>query len=91
MRKALYGLAAATALAAALFAAAGTVGAEEPYPWCALYSGGRDGGGTNCGFVTIEQCRATISGVGGTCIENPAYPGPARTVVKHPRKRRHRH
>jgi hypothetical protein len=29
-----------------------------PYPWCAVY-GGRGGGGTNCGFLTIEQCRAT--------------------------------
>ena len=36
----------------------------DPYPWCAVY-GGRGGGGTNCGFLTIEQCRATVSGIGG--------------------------
>jgi hypothetical protein len=26
----------------------------QNYPWCAIYSG--KGGGTNCGFVTFEQC-----------------------------------
>ena len=26
----------------------------DPYPWCAQYSGD-GGGGTNCGFLTIEQ------------------------------------
>ena len=34
----------------------------DPYRWCAAYG---TPGGTNCGFVTIEQCRATISGMGG--------------------------
>jgi len=29
-----------------------------------VYSGGSfGGGGTNCYFVTIEQCRAAVSGV----------------------------
>jgi len=46
----------------------------DPYRWCAQYSGGR-GGGTNCGFVTWEQCQATISGVGGFCSPNPFYDG----------------
>ena len=36
----------------------------DPYPWCADYSAGNAGGGTNCGFLTIEQCRATVSGIG---------------------------
>jgi hypothetical protein len=39
----------------------------EPYPWCGQYSGGSMGGGRNCGFVTLEQCRATVSGIGGFC------------------------
>ena len=47
--------------------------AEVQYPWCALYSGEQGDGGTNCGFVTREQCMATISGIGGTCYENLAY------------------
>jgi len=36
----------------------------DPYPWCAVYSGD-GGGGTNCGFLTIQQCRDTVSGIGG--------------------------
>jgi hypothetical protein len=47
--------------------------AETLYPWCAFYSG-MDNQATNCGFVTNDQCRATISGNGGICYENPAYP-----------------
>ena len=37
--------------------------------WCAQY-GGMAGGATNCGFFTIEQCRATVSGIGGFCVPN---------------------
>ncbi len=44
----------------------------DPYPWCAFYSGD-GGGGTNCGFLTLEQCRATVSGVGGSCGPNQFY------------------
>jgi hypothetical protein len=42
------------------------------YPWCAQY-GGDDGGGTNCGFSTYQQCQATISGIGGICTPNQFY------------------
>jgi hypothetical protein len=38
----------------------------DPYPWCAVYSDDA-GGASNCGFLTIEQCRATESGIGGFC------------------------
>ncbi len=41
--------------------------------WCADY--GRSGA-VNCGFMTLEQCRATIAGFNqGTCFPNPQYPG----------------
>ena len=55
----------------------------DPYPWCAVYSGDA-GGASNCGFLTIEQCRATVSGIGGSCEPNQFYhpPQPA------PRKRK---
>jgi hypothetical protein len=46
----------------------------DPYRWCAEY-GGRSGGGTNCGFVTFQQCRAAISGLGGFCRRNAFYDG----------------
>ncbi len=39
----------------------------DPYPWCANY-GGDASGSSNCGFLTLEQCRATVSGIGGFAI-----------------------
>jgi hypothetical protein len=42
--------------------------------WCADL--GRDLG-TNCGFVTLEQCRAAIFGINGQC-----YPNPGRGVTE---------
>jgi hypothetical protein len=43
------------------------------YPWCANYSGRGMGGAQNCGFVSFNQCLATVRGVGGTCGPNPFY------------------
>jgi hypothetical protein len=57
----------------------GTPAQAQNYPWCAFYSGSGMGGGRNCGFTTFEQCMATISGIGGTCMQNTQYeppPGP---------------
>jgi hypothetical protein len=49
--------------------------AADPYKWCAAYRNGS----TNCGFVTFEQCRATVSGAGGDCQPNQFYTGPDKT------------
>ena len=64
-------------------------GAQIEYPWCAQYSGGGNGGGRNCGFSTIEQCRATISGIGGFCEPNLFYPGSASGTPKSKSKGEH--
>ena len=63
--------------------------AEIEYPWCAQYGGGDNGGGRNCGFSTLEQCRATVSGMGGFCEPNLFYPGSASDTSqsKHKRQR----
>jgi len=45
--------------------------AEQVYPWCAQY--GSAVGGRNCGFESLAQCRATISGIGGYCERNTMY------------------
>jgi hypothetical protein len=50
--------------AAALLLPQGSAHAQGK--WCARYSNG----GTNCGFNTYRQCRADISGVGGSCRRN---------------------
>ena len=30
-------------------------------------------GASNCGFLTLEQCRASVSGMGGFCVPNQFY------------------
>jgi hypothetical protein len=77
MRKVPLGLAAVIAFAVIFLA--GTANAD-PYKWCAVYSAR---GSSNCGFVTLEQCRATVSGIGGFCSVNQFYTGPE----ERPRKR----
>jgi hypothetical protein len=57
----------------ALIAAAVTLATPvhaQNYQWCAIYSGGAAGGGTNCGFVSYEQCMATASDLGSFCYRN---------------------
>jgi hypothetical protein len=49
----------------------------DPYRWCAEYSGRGLGGSSNCGFMTLGQCQATVSGIGGYCRPNPFYTGPS--------------
>ncbi len=57
------------------------------YPWCAVYPESTVGG-TNCGFSTLAQCRATAIGTGGTCYENPAYtPAAASQPKRHGNRR----
>ena len=59
----------------------------QNYPWCAYY-GSKEGGGTNCGFTTFQQCLDTVSGIGGFCNWNTQYvpppgPHPSRKVLRH--------
>jgi hypothetical protein len=51
-------------------AAIGTPAEAQNYPWCSNFA---DGAGTNCGFPTLEQCKATIAGSGGYCDQNTLY------------------
>jgi hypothetical protein len=66
-------------------------GRADPYRWCAQYSEWTGSGGQNCGFVTLRQCRATISGIGGVCVPNPYYTGPARATTGYGPSHRSRH
>lgn len=50
------------------------------YPWCARY----DWSTYNCGFVSFEQCLATVRGIGGFCERNPRYAGPPPSRKKRP-------
>lgn len=62
----------------ALALAAGMGAASAQTKWCAWY----DPYTYNCGFYTLEQCRATISGAGGIC--SPDYS--SAPVVRSPRE-----
>ncbi len=73
-----YLLAAAVVATVAGFGSIAPASAAE-YPWCAQY--GRDGG-RNCGFVSFQQCLATVSGIGGTCEQNLFYEPKARRSVE---------
>lgn len=76
----------------AILVAAGlapTRAAAQNYPWCAYY-GGVGGGGTNCGFTTLQQCLTTVSGIGGSCEPNTQYvppPGSHAPLQKGPNER----
>jgi Protein of unknown function (DUF3551) len=56
------------ALTGLMLSYAGSARAEQKEAWCANYSDQS----RNCGFATLAQCEADISGVGGVCSRNPA-------------------
>jgi hypothetical protein len=58
----------------AVTAAIGMPARAQNYPWCADYAGF---GSQNCGFTTIQQCQAALSGNGGFCNANTQYVSPA--------------
>jgi len=62
-------------------AAAVSVSAAEAqnYPWCSMVDLGDEI--LNCGFDSLEQCKASLSGGGDTCIQNNTYkPPPPESV-----------
>ena len=79
MRRSLFILAGLAALAGMMPAPS----QADPYAWCAQYSE-HAGGGRNCGFVSLRQCQATVSGSGGFCEPNPRYTG-----ARAPQRRHH--
>jgi Protein of unknown function (DUF3551) len=83
-------------IAAALLGETQISDAQSPYsyPWCAIYSGGRGlGGAMSCYYTSWEQCRTTMLGIGGNCVQSPYYRAqptlpPHRALMK-PRHHRH--
>jgi Protein of unknown function (DUF3551) len=83
MRKTLFGVTVVVGVVASIFFTAG-VASADPYKWRAVYNVGDSA--YNCGFVTAEQCRATVSGIGGFCEPNQFYNGPDTKPAKRARK-----
>jgi hypothetical protein len=65
-------------LVAGFSSLAGSAQAQSAYsyPWCAVQAD--KAGATSCYFATYEQCRATLGGIGGSCIRSPYFRGPPR-------------
>jgi len=62
----------------------------DPYRWCAVYGSFGGGGVESCYYLTIEQCRASVSGIGGFCRESSWYDGrPVSTDAPPKRFRKH--
>jgi hypothetical protein len=71
----------------AIFAVTAGIGSgaqAQNYPWCAIYDVGD--AAYNCGFVSREQCMATVRGIGGFCNANTQYVPPAVRPVPRGRK-----
>lgn len=69
MRILMIALAGFIAIAAdAVLDSAANAAPRGPRPWCIRHGGGM----MDCTYYTFQQCRASASGVGGTCLPNPA-------------------
>jgi hypothetical protein len=84
MRKLMVAIGMAGVTALSLASSVQPSAAAVIYPWCAHYLGRGMGGAPSCGFVTYDQCMATVSGLQGTCEMNPWYepPPPQRPRAK---------
>ena len=56
------------ALAADIALDSANAAPRGPRPWCIRHGGGM----MDCSYYNFEQCRASASGVGGFCMQNPA-------------------
>jgi hypothetical protein len=82
MRKLLLALLALVAAGVTLTGDPRPSAARPWYPWCARFA---DRSGTEeCLYASFQQCQATISGIGGSCVQN-WYPQPAPGARGHGR------
>src|SRR5262245_27488693 len=61
------------------------------YPWCSL-GGTKGSNALSCYYTSWEQCRTTMSGIGGYCVESPYYhtqPVPPHRALVRPHRRQH--
>jgi hypothetical protein len=70
---------------AVLLLAAGETRAQYA-PWCATYSDRF--AAERCGFVSFEQCRLEVRGIGGFCYPNPWYAAVPRYTRPRAKRRR---
>jgi Protein of unknown function (DUF3551) len=75
-------------IAAALLGEMPAVSAQSPtsYRWCAKYY--KEGSPTSCYFTSYQQCKTTLSGIGGYCFESPYYHAAPTNAPSRPRRYR---
>ena len=79
---------AVAALFSLVAASAAAPAHADPYPWCAQYAGYGGGGVESCYYMTLEQCRASVAGIGGWCNRSVWYDGkPVSTDQPQPQQR----
>jgi hypothetical protein len=76
-------------ISAALLGEMQAASAQSPtsYPWCSR-AFKMDTSATSCYFTSREQCMATLSGIGGYCIQSPYYHAALAKATARPRSRR---
>jgi hypothetical protein len=88
MRLALIGLAAVIATVAIDVPSSSAQESFFNKQYCTIGGGGRGSGIADCGYNTLEQCRASASGLGKYCSENPFWkPEAASRSDRHPRRK----
>lgn len=61
------------------------------YPWCAL-GGPKNSNALSCYYTSWEQCKITMSGIGGMCVQSPYYHAqPAQAPYHASVRLRHHH
>ena len=73
MKKFALMVAAASALAAPALVTSSTRAEATEYPYCMTYVAGWSGIIERCDFSTMDQCRASASGLSGGCAANWRY------------------
>ena len=63
---------------AAVFVAGLSHAQNYNLPWCAIAD---NDGNLNCAYASEQQCRQTLSGIGGECVRNPAGNGPQMPAI----------
>lgn len=73
-------------LAVALILALSACSSRRPMsaPWCAVVA---DRSNLYCEYETLRECNTAISGVGGTCVQNPRLGRPQEEAPTSRRQR----
>jgi hypothetical protein len=63
------------------------------YPWCSLGDASWGSNALSCYYTSRQQCRTTMLGIGGNCIESPYYHAQSTQLPHHSmaKPRHHRH